>query len=457
MMRMRLDAINGRRRLSLAVLLPLLAASATRAADGPPAAEQAPNLIVNISAKLAGAIFGSSIDRQEPVRDRVLKAEVFGSGRSVGSVTAQLAPSSDRAAIDLIMNTHFTARNTGYQGPARLHTLHNADIEAFKRIYLDADGFHADTAWSHNWSNLDLQGVTTRFRGPILDHAVSRLATRKFEKKKEKATQIVESHVDQRVEPAFDKDVAEQFDSAERSFKSDIRDPLMRRGAFPDSVTMSTTAEWLTIAMRLGDAPPRPPIPPGATDRIDFDLLVRLHESYLRTAAKRMFAGKTYSMAQLRAEFAEMTKTKPQEPTDEEKSTALTFAADEPVSVRFADDQVRLTIHTTLLAANGREYPGMDIGAIYRLEKTTQGVRAIRQGDLQVYPPNHVPGTPLNSRQISQRALLKRHLGEVIPPTVDLNQVTPPESQKKLGTLVITQAHAINGWLLVGLAQSEVK
>jgi hypothetical protein len=455
-MRMRFEANSGRRR-PLAALLFLLTVSTGRGADNPPVAAQAPNLVVNISAKLAGSLFGSSVDRQEPVRDRILKADVYGTGHTVGRVTAQLVPSSDRAAIDLVMNTQLAALTTGYQGPVQLHNIQNASIEARKRIYLDADGFHAEPACSHNQTDLNLQGISTRFRGPILNCTVHRLAERKYSHTKEQVTQIVESHVDRQVQEAFDKDAAEQLEASERSFKTDLRDPLKKRSIFPDSQAISTTAQWLTIAMRLGETSTGLASPPGATDRIDFDLLARLHESYVLTATRRMFAGKTYSMAQLRTDFAEMSKTKPREPTDEEKSTALTFAADEPVSVRFADDQIHFTIHPTLLASNGREYPGMDIGVVYHLEKTPAGVRATRVGDLQIYPPNHVPGTPLNSRQTSQRALLKRHLGDVVPPTIDLGQITLPESLNKVGKLITTQARTLNGWLVIGLAQSEVK
>ncbi len=449
---MRIDAIIGRCRLTFAIILSFSAATVC-AADGPAVVEQTPNLIVNVSAKMAGSVFGSSIDRQEPVRDRVLKANVFGWGHSIGQVTAQLAPSDGRATIDLIMNSHYTAQNTGYQGPARVHTSHSAEIQAFKRIYLDADGFHADPAWSHNDTYLELESASSKFRGPILNHLISKRATKKFGKQQEKATQVVTSHVNQRVGSAFDKDVAEQFDSSTQSFRSDVRDPLTKRGAFPDSIAISTSTDWMNIVMRLGDTQPGPIVPPGATDRVDFDLLVRINESYPRTAAKRMYAGRTYSMAQLRIDFAEMTKAKAKEPTEEEKTTALTFAADEPISFRFANDLVQVTIHSTAMASNGREYSGMDIGAVYRLEKTPQGVRAVRQGDLQIYPPHHVPGTPLNSRQIAQRALLKRHLGDVLTETIDLNQINPPESMTKVGTLVTTQAHTINGWIVVGLAQ----
>src|SRR5579871_2058702 len=124
-MRMRIDALVGRCRLTLTIVLSLSVAT-LGAADGPVVVEQAPNLIVNVSAKMAGSVFGSAIDREEPVRDRVLKANVFGTGQTTGQVTAQLVPSSDRATIELIMHTHLTAHTTGYQGPARAHTLQNA-------------------------------------------------------------------------------------------------------------------------------------------------------------------------------------------------------------------------------------------------------------------------------------------------------------------------------------------
>jgi hypothetical protein len=438
------------------MMLLLLAAASGHADGTPQLVDQAPNCLVTVSARLAAAVFETPIDRPETIRDHILKADVFGSGHSCGRVTAQLVPCNDRAAIDLIMNTQMNAQTTGCQGPVQLHNLQTAFIQARKRIYLDVNGFCSEPACAHNQTNINLQGITTRFRRPMIDRAVRKMANKKFYRKEDEALQIVESHVDQRVRDGFDRDIAGQLDSANQSFNGDYRSPLTKRGIFPDSVWMSTTAERLTVAARMGNgAPAASPRP--AEDR-PVDLLVQLHESFLNTAGQRMFAGKTYTLAQLRADLSSIIpQNKPAPGSEDEQLIEMTFAPELPIEFRFKDNKVDFVIHTTRLAANSREYSGMDIGATYRLEESPQGVKAVRQGELQVYPMNHVRGQPLNSRQISMRAILKRHIGSVVPDQMSADQINLPDSLKKIGSLNATRARASAGWLVVGVDQSVAK
>src|SRR5258708_37285107 len=86
-----------------------------------------------------------------------------------------------------------------------------------------------------------------------------------------------------------------------------------------------------------------------------------------------------------------------------------------------------------------------------RLEKTATGVRAVRQGEIAIAPPNHTPGTRLTSTQVSTKAVLRNHLEDVLKPQFELKEINLPERLKKAGPLVPSEVRAAGGWLVVGL------
>src|SRR5207237_2593134 len=120
------------------------------------------------------------------------------------------------------------------------------------------------------------------------------------------------------------------------------------------------------------------------------------------------------------------------------------------VTVRFADQGFRVTISGQEFTAGDREYEGMDTTAVYRLEKTAVGLKAVRRGDVQSFPPGFVPGRDrLGVRQQTLRRLLARRFGKFFPPSMQLGPVKPPGDLAKVGELHTTQADADAGWLVL--------
>ena len=75
------------------------------------------------------------------------------------------------------------------------------------------------------------------------------------------------------------------------------------------------------------------------------------------------------------------------------KPWAITFAPRQPISVTFADDGFKITIRGVRFC-KGHEvhHDPMNISAAYKIEKSAQGFKAVRQGEIQVFPPDFAPG-----------------------------------------------------------------
>ena len=430
----------------------LLALAAGLAQEPRPPAEWTPNLIVQVHQTLAARLAEKPLNQVEDVRDNILKTDIYGKSQTRGTVTVEFVPCDNAAIIDLVMTAETSAQTTGYHGPVQLHNTSQSSIHARKRVYLDAEGVKFGPAESCNRTDSMLECITTKFQRPLMDNTVRRTAYRRYTKDQELARQISESHVDQRVRAGFDRDADPSLLAANRSYRETLRDPLQTRGIFPDHVSMSTTATTLVARYRLADAAaPSWPAPPALDGSPEAS--VRLHESFLNAATNTLFAGKTYTAETFRRDFPELRGPGPKRPAGgatDQKKFAITFAAKNPIEAHFDNDTVTIVVRGSRFQVDDDTFEGMSVTVAYRVEKSATGIKATRRGEIQVRPTNVAPGQRLTSSQVAAKAVLKHHLEEFLPPDIEQDELTLPESLQKAGKLVPTQLAAARGWLVFG-------
>ena len=432
----------------LALVFGLAAAASARAQELPP------NLLFEVRKPAVEALAARPVDRTEPVTDYILRTNIEGVGRTTGQVSVEFIPSAQRAAIDFLLHAQTTSQTVGYRGPVQLHSTNLSDIMARKRVWFDADGLFPEPARGANQTESTLDDITTRFRRPLADCLMRMAAERKYRRTHERALRITEEHVDQRVAPRLDQDAQPDLDSANRWYRERFRGPLAHHGIFADELHTSTTESAILLSARLGNNKSKPPPAIAASS----DAALRLHESLLNEGARRLLSGKTYTGARFFDEFDDLLgpfrrrkKERPDEP-----ELAITFAAERPAEFAFDKNEIRLTVHGTKFRSDDREYEAMNITAVYKIAPTRLGFLAVRQGELEIYPPDFVKGRDrLTSSQVALRKLLQRRLGDLFQDEFELDEVELPKELQKAGPLVPTQFEASHGWLLLGVRRGK--
>jgi len=97
----------------------------------------------------------------------------------------------------------------------------------------------------------------------------------------------------------------------------------------------------------------------------------------------------------------------------------------------------------------------MNVTANYKLDKNDQGgLRAVRQGELEIYPPDFKPGVDqLSSSQQSLKTILERRFGKLFKPELPDKPTRGLELSgrwKNLGPLPVSVVSADHGWLALG-------
>jgi hypothetical protein len=409
-----------------------------------------PNLYVRASAEFLAAGFEDNVDRVSPVRQVILGTDIHGTGHTVGKVYFSMLPETRRGAFELQLRGTTDTETVGYNGPVQIFSTGVTTLKTTKRVYIDANGLTATPASTEADVDNTINSISANRCG-MIGRFIEKTAWKRAGQQEGQAEAIAAERAEAQASREFDSQAAERLAQANERYVRQIRNPLIRRDQLP-LVSASTTKEALSLEILQVDqdqlaAPSAPPAIDG-----DPMLAVRLHESAASNFATAMLAGETLTQAKLEKLFVDNNQPVPEKlkPRPDEPSWSMTFAAVDPVTVDLRDGGFRVTIRGTQYTSGDRSFQAMNISAAYKIERMDVGVKLVRQGDLVISPPGHMPGQPLSAGQISLRRLLTRRFEGLFEPEIKTQGLKLGNKFARLGTLTLSQLTCDNGWATLG-------
>jgi hypothetical protein len=417
-----------------------------------------PNLFITVSGDFVAAGLNRSVDETGPLRDVILGTNIVGTGRTRGDVTFRLIPDADVARLEATLEGVNRSRNTGYNGPAIVHSIGTTRLLATKYVTIDGDGVHGQKANVGADTSTEITGIGSSKRG-MMGRFVERVASKRVSQQKATAERIASEHAEQRLGRRFEDQVGQELARANERFQERFRNPLVRRGHFPH-MRLSSTSDHLyatalqAVGPQLG-AQSAPPAVPGKPQ-----ISLRLHDSLVNNFTAGTLAGETIGQPELE-KFAmdimgEVPERLKQDPGKE--PWTITFTDEEPVSFSLADGGFVLTGRGRKYTSGDRSFPAMNFTVKYHIEKVGQGVKGTRIGDVEIFPPGFVQGggRPLSLRQTALRNLMIKRLEKIFEPEIVKDQpMELKEEWKAAGPLEVTHIAAENGWLNAGWRQVQ--
>lgn len=412
------------------------------------------NLQVVASERLVGAGIKQSLDEVTPVRDYILGTRITGDGHLVGKVTVELVPSNQNAKLDTMLSGVVNSRTVGVNGPATIHSNGTTAIAGRKRIVINDLGFSSYPATATANTNTQVTGIGG-------SRIVQRVASRRIGEQQGQAERIAADHAADRVRERMDEQVNQQMAEAHTNFQKKVRNPLIRRRELPD-LTFRTTSDNLLVDLLAANrnqiaAPTAPP-----EIKVKNDLGVQVHESAINNLAASLFGGVTLEEEDLQKRVVEMRGSLPDSlKSDEQRDPwSITFARNQPVTVKFTDGGVSITIRGQRYTSGDQEFRAMNVTADYKVGLTEpnaagiHGIKLVRQGDLTIVPP----GEPrrLSGREITLRTLLERRFGKLFEAEVVYDGLILPGNWRQAGILDTKQFDVSGGWAVVAWLESGV-
>jgi hypothetical protein len=409
-----------------------------------------PGLVVNVPGDYLNAAEGGAVSKSSSGREKKFGMDVFVVAQTTGRVHVNLLPCDHRAVICLQMLGTTCAEAVGTGARLELEARSSTALLLYQELWLDRHGFSAAAPQVHAATRLCLNHVSTCY--PCLrDYLVKGVARSAFHLTRHDLERLASDYARASLVAWTAQQVGEKLQEANASFSEQML-KLGELGVDLTSLQFGTSSAGLQMAAwaRVGE-PATLPGPPNS------GVGVRLHDGFVTDALLAAFPTGAISGADLEKSAGPFLKLLgvSLQPDPDQAPWTITFAKKNPLNVKFANGQMILVLRGEEFTSADKEVPAMDITVRYTLWHTPEGVRAIRDKELEIYPPGFVPGSGqrLSARQLAARTMLKRRFGRLLPLSFSLDTVALSTRAQPTGALQVTHFAVVEGWLVLGYRQ----
>ncbi|MEL6108209.1 MAG: hypothetical protein AAFU85_19460 [Planctomycetota bacterium] len=406
-----------------------------------------PNLCIAVSGSAIQQAVTRPVDEPTPVRDCILGTRLVGNARLCGDVTAVLLPSVGSVRMQLVMNATVQSQNTGYNGPVRLRTSSQGQVQATRSLTITESGVALEPASSTGTLTSQLNAIEHRLR------IVRRIARRKATEQKSLADSIAKRKMLNRVTEGF----VEQTDAAVSRPVPDLMAQalpwLQRLGLSEPARLIGSTRHsvYLTSTVRqdeeLAAATPAPTVSPL------YDAALQVHESLINNTAGAIFAGRTVTRRELvtLAEKAGATLR----PDEEQEDFEIDFDPVRPILFEARDGKLRVGIRATRFKqGKSNRKDVFEVSAVYQPLITSDGRIVLeRVGETKIDFPTSRSGLGIASK----RGAVKDSIADAFPKRLLEQPITIPADAEVPAlanqTLSVRQFEANDGWLTIGIGR----
>ena len=407
------------------------------------------NLEAFVSNRFVAAGLSEPIDQPSKViHDCILGTSVRSEVTTTGKVKGRTIDSSDAAAVRLTIRGDAFAKTVGWQRSVTVYSNSRTDLCAEVDVFVDLEGLRTSciSAGASTCSHVYALCAPSRL--------VERIAWRRVAKTKPCAEEVAS----QKAAARLRAEVAERLEELGKEFESGLdarlRHPLMRRGGWPLGSAFASDQQGIRVRLRhrpVGRPAAATPAPP--LDRSS-DMAVRLHETFVDNFALTILGGYRMTsdkLAQVLKRLGidpEKASGKPKatgEGTKSEEPWAITFSRLRPVTVSFRDGKVAFAIRGERFEDADRVVSRIiEMSATYRVEKTDQGARLVREGPVSVA---FVGRRGIGPSDILVRDAMKARFERLFQKEIATEGLTLPGRWKAAGTLKLAALASQGGWL----------
>jgi len=422
-----------------------------------------PNLFGYASRGLAAAGIERDVDQVTAVNDNILGTQLHGTARLVGHTTLSLTENPTAANLNILLGGTAWSNNVGYNGPVTIHSTGVTSVSARKSVVMNADGLFGYASQASCGTRSNINDICANCG------LIERMAWKRAGQQKGQAEAIASQRASGRVAGQMDREAGPMIAEQNNRYQEKFRNPLMRRGEFPEDLTFSTSRDRVHVRMLQESAGllAAPDDPPGFSK--DHDLAVRAHESVVTNYGQGVLGG--YELTDLRLEklikedlkgqlSEELRVTRSVGTLDPDKEPwSITFARELPVRAKFNGGGLWIAIRADGFTRGEGDQPGkykpaitelVEISAAYKIEKTGQGATLRRDGDVQVRFPNRANPEQITLRDSPIVTFIRRKFRGLFKDEFIGEGLALKGAWEKAGRLRLDEIGADQAWLRVG-------
>ena len=210
------------------------------------------NVRISVTEGLINRIIPEMPAIQEPVKDRILGADVFGRSQISNRLHVQLTPDLHRWNLQLHSAGLVRSRTQAHRDGFVFHSVGSAQIFGAQRITISANGMAGSDINVEANADQRVVGMSSRYdRIPLIGRAARRIAQIYQQKQSAKTKCQVQRKIKRQVRSRFEKEVNEQVANLQSTFFDQFVGPMTALDLEPQPIEMKTTDDRLIARYRL--------------------------------------------------------------------------------------------------------------------------------------------------------------------------------------------------------------
>jgi hypothetical protein len=403
------------------------------------------NVRITLAAELLNRLAPEQPSANGVVNDTILGAAVNGTSTTKSQLHVKLIPDAERLHMWIDAQGTVDSQTVSTSGPATFDHNGRSDFLVHKAVIVDRQGVWIANAAAEANTDTQLTGVRTDYDNvPLLGSFARRYAISQHNARLGEAEQETDAKVASEATQQVNAEVKVQVNDAEKGVRKSLLDPLAKLNLSPEPISLETSAQRLTLRLRLagqnqlGGHTARPQ---ALSDSL---ASVQVHESALNNILDQLqLAGRTFTLPELYRHVAqELSWNHTDPPDDVPADVQVTFAAQDPVRVRCQDGVVQLTLAFDELQHKGRQWKNFAVTVNYEPQIEDLHVRLVRQGVIEL-SGDEKGEAALGLRGAFSKLFPRERPLELVPAWIADN--------RNLSDLCISQCVAADGWIALAL------
>jgi hypothetical protein len=398
------------------------------------------NLRVAVSSEMLSRFLPTQEPVEAPVRDVIVGVPVRGRSTTFSELSLKLLPDSQRLRLELSATGLVQSATTSQRGSVAFNTRSESTYTARKVLEFGARCIDAQPAEAEAHTVSRLRGVDSDYDGvPLVGSIVQDYAMDGYRQRREAARREVQAKVAAQARHRLDTLADEGFHETFQTFLDHVMSPLDRMSLVPSYTESHTDEKRFTLRTRLA-APhhlaANTPRPRALSDSL---LSVQVHESAMNNVLDRMgLAGTRFTAEELRRHLAaQLNRTKAIEPSSAD-DYIVTFAAADPVRIRFREGGAELAVSIALLESGSRSWQNFTVYAEYKPVAVERGVELVRHGTI---------GLEGQRLGMQSQFVLRGTFGRIFSEERRITWLADLLRDQRLAGLQVTQCVIEDGWL----------
>ncbi|MDR1963710.1 MAG: hypothetical protein LBQ50_08020 [Planctomycetaceae bacterium] len=407
-----------------------------------------PNVKVYISKVLVNYLLPPAQPEVAMFRDVIQEQPVFGRRQTDTDIEMNFIPAQDRLLLSLDVSGTVKTTSRANATITTLLTGGQAEYEAQKQIELTETGFILAPCHVQVRKNrLELLNFQTDFdRIPLLSGLVRNAVRNQYESRQTDARSETQQKITRQVRERVNREADNRFKEFNEKYRELSEELSKRFDLFLEKKDARTEEDWLLSSWAIrsqdflsGNTPAPETLPGSFAD-------LKVHESVINMLfGKLNFDGKAATVGEIRREAAEKFNRPQFAEPGEHDEVQIAFAKYNPITVRFVDGRIEISISLDSLKIQRQIYRHFKVIVCYRPVVTSEGELVLKRDPV------------INLINASRGQLvLRTAFTTIFPPNRSLS-LRPPflKNDPRFTNLTTGHCRIEKGWFAVALVAEE--